>query len=169
MIRVATPADAETIARVHVATWRVAYAGLIDNAFLAGLSVPANAVRWAGLLADRERRVWITVDGTGFLAAGAARDDDLPPRTGEVYAAYVLPAAQRQGAGRELITAAEHWFAHDRRPGAALWVLSANVPAQRFYAACGWAPDGTEREMDIGGVLVHETRFRRAIPPLGAT
>ena len=39
MIRVATDCDAEAIGRIHVVTWRAAYAGILPADFRAGLSV----------------------------------------------------------------------------------------------------------------------------------
>ncbi|MCB0082289.1 MAG: GNAT family N-acetyltransferase, partial [Caldilineaceae bacterium] len=75
----------------------------------------------------------------GFVAFDAA----------ELHALYVLPEYQGQGIGHRLLTAA----------GAvsALWVLKENHAARRFYAAHGWAPDGTER-MAFGVV---EMRYQR--------
>ena len=162
MIRVATAADAVGIARVHVATWRTAYADLLPAAVLAALSVPANASRWAGLLADPATRTWVAErDGevVGFVSAGPPRDADLPPSVGEVYAAYVLPSAQRGGLGRGLLDAARGWFAAEGRTGAALWVLTGNTAGRLFYEACGWRWDGRERAIDVGGAVVDEVRY----------
>ena len=170
MIRVATPADAAAIARVHVATWRVAYAGLVPDAFLAGLSVPANASRWESLLADPRRRVWVAggAEPSGFAAAGPARDADLPESSGELYALYVLPSAQRRGTGRALAEAALAWWEPTGR-SVSVWTLTDNAAARAFYAATGWVPDGAERESDIGGALVREVRYRRSVSPGSAT
>ena len=42
-----------------------------------------------------------------------------------------------------------------------LWVLPANARARRFYEIAGWACDGTERTMEVQGVVVPEVRYRR--------
>lgn len=162
MIRVATPADAPGIARVHVDTWRAAYAGLVPAPVLDALSVPVNAARWEGLLADPATRTWVAVAGdvVAFAAAGPPRDADLAPPLGEVYAVYVAPAAQGGGLGRALLAAATAWIGPG---GAALWVLAGNAPAQAFYTACGWAPDGAGRTVDVGGAMVPEVRFRTPV------
>ena len=47
--------------------------------------------------------------------------------------------------------------------GAALWVLEGNAAAHAFYAACGWAPDGASRTVDVGGAVVPEVRFRTPV------
>ena len=42
-----------------------------------------------------------------------------------------------------------------------LWVLPANARARRFYEIAGWAADGSERTMEVLGVVVPEVRYRR--------
>ena len=162
VIRLATPDDAERIARVHVETWRAAYGGLVPDALLDALSVPAGASRWESLLRDGATRTWVAADLTGFATAGPPRDDDLPATTTEVYALYVHPDAQRRGLGTALLSTA----ASDG--DAALWVLTGNAAGRAFYAARGWSWDGTEREIDVGGAVVPEVRYRRPAtsPPL---
>ena len=46
LIREATAIDAETIARVRVASWRASYRGIIDDAYLDALSVDAGRDRY---------------------------------------------------------------------------------------------------------------------------
>ena len=167
MIREATPADAAAVARVHVATWRAAYAGIVPAPALDALSVAAGASRWEGLIADDTTRTWVAVeDGevVGLVAAGPARDADTPD-AGEVYAAYVLPAAQRAGHGRALLDAAVDWLQTNRGFCVTLWVLTANVAGRAFYEACDWRPDGAARGIDVGGAVVDEVRYR--LSPVG--
>jgi ribosomal protein S18 acetylase RimI-like enzyme len=175
-VRPATTADAAGVAAVQVATWRVAYDGLMPAAFLAGLSVPAGTERWRGLLGSAEVRTFVAVEGdeesgevVGFVTAGPARDADLPEGTGEVYAVYVLPSCQGRGLGRDLMGAATGWLAARGYVHAAVWVLTANAPSRSFYAALGWRPDGTERSIDVGGALVEEVRYYCELRPDAAT
>jgi hypothetical protein len=42
-----------------------------------------------------------------------------------------------------------------------LWVLPANARARRFYEIAGWVADGSERTMEVLGVVVPEVRYRR--------
>jgi GNAT superfamily N-acetyltransferase len=163
VIRLATPDDAAGIARVHVATWRHAYAGLVDAAYLDGLSVAAGTSRWAGLLADGDAATYVALepdgDVVGFATAGPARDADAEG-AGEVYAVYVHPAAQRGGLGGALLDAACGWLADRGHRPVLLWVLTGNAAARAFYAARGGAPDGTDRTIDVGGAIVAEVRYR---------
>lgn len=159
VIRVATPADAFDVARVHVATWRAAYAGLVPAEVLAALSVPAAAAKWEGHLEDAATRTWVADAGgtvTAFASAGPSRDADTP-EAGEVYAVYVYPGAQRAGTGRSLLGTALAWLAPRE---ATLWVLTANAAARAFYEACGFRPDGAARGIDVGGAVVDEVRYR---------
>jgi GNAT superfamily N-acetyltransferase len=172
VITVATPADAAGIARVQVETWRAAYAGLVPDAVLTALNVPAGASRWAEHVVDPVTRTWVAVtDGevTGFLAAGPARDADLDAASyGEVVALYVHPSAQGRGLGRALMAAAEGWFREGGRSAVALWVLTANVPSRTFYERCGFTADGAARTIDLGGTDVPEVRYARNLPPARA-
>lgn len=162
VIRLATPADAAAVARAHVATWRHAYAGLIADEYLAGLSVPAGAERWGRLVATPGIAVYVATSGddvAGFGCTGPARDADAGG-AGEVMALYVLPHAQRAGLGTALLDAALRGLAAEGYAEAVLWVLTENAPARAFYAARGGVADGTARSIDVGGAIVAEVRYR---------
>jgi GNAT superfamily N-acetyltransferase len=170
-VRPATPQDAAGIAAVQVTTWRAAYAGLMPAAFLAGLDVGSGTDRWTRLLQDETVRTFVAVgpDGVeGFVTAGPARDADLPPETGEVYAVYVRPDAQGRGLGRALMATASGWLAGENEHGA-VWVLTANAPSRAFYEALGWRADGAARAIDVGGALVDEVRYYCLLRPDAAT
>jgi GNAT superfamily N-acetyltransferase len=165
VIRPATVDDAAAIARVHVETWRAAYAGLLPDAGLAAMSVHAGASRWQGHLADPVVRAWVAEEGgevVAFTSGGPPRDADLAPEAfGEVYAVYVHPRAQRTGLGGGLLDAVCQWFGGTGLTGAALWVLTGNEAGRAFYERCGWVGDGSERGIDVGGAVVDEVRYTR--------
>ena len=81
-VRLATVADAEAIAGVHVRSWQAAYRGIVPDAILDGLSVERRVAWWRSTMSEPgEARVWVNGPaGTvvGFAATGPARDDDLP-------------------------------------------------------------------------------------------
>src|SRR5665647_2352531 len=60
LIRPATVSDARQIARVHIASWREAYADVIADVYLAHLDVAAREEEWRAVLADLDRStsVW---------------------------------------------------------------------------------------------------------------
>lgn len=164
-IRPATPDDAGEIARVHIASWREAYAGVVADEYLADLDASARADFWRGVLQDRhDVRVWVAEDEEdrhlhGFAALGPARDEDAERRTLEIYSMYLEPSAWGQGVARELLRTVVA-AVPDGDP-VTLWVLAANERARRFYRRHGFSPDGVERLESLGGVQHDEVRLRR--------
>lgn len=169
-IREATHADAEAIASIHVATWKHAYAGQIDQKVLDGLSLAEFTARWQRNLDPQtkgSRATWVAVeDGKiiGFLAAGPSRDDGADKAVvGEIYAIYVHPNAWSTGAGRKLMqVGAEHLRAAGFKE-LTLWVLTTNARARRFYETGGMHADGALKTDDRIGTQLHETRYRMTL------
>ncbi len=68
--RRADPSDAGAIARVHVDTWRTAYAGILPAAFLAGLSFAEREAMWSqALTADRPTTCMVVAETDGGAPA----------------------------------------------------------------------------------------------------
>jgi GNAT superfamily N-acetyltransferase len=94
----------------------------------------------------------VAVDGSGravgLVTFRAARNGDEPggpagqlvPGVAHVGALYVHPARWREGIARALLACAEAAMAAGGYHFARLWT-PAGAPAERFYRACGWAPD----------------------------
>ncbi|MCC7427353.1 MAG: GNAT family N-acetyltransferase [Alphaproteobacteria bacterium] len=70
-IRRARPQDAEAIASAHVAAWRSAYAGILPDFYLAGMSERRQARQW------RHALEWPRQGAAVFVAV--ASGEDLPP------------------------------------------------------------------------------------------
>jgi GNAT superfamily N-acetyltransferase len=165
-IRRALPTDARAIAEVQVGTWRAAYAGLIDEEVLAGLSVDERA---------RQFRAWLggTMSARHFVAedAGAivgfctvatpARDTSLGVRVAEIAAIYVVPDRWREGIGTALVDATTASLRDDGYTAVVLWTLRANERAAGFYAARGFAPDGAQRH--AAAHARDEVRYRASL------
>lgn len=143
--RDATPADAPLIAAMHVASWRIAYAHIMDPAYLIGPIEAERLATWTARLAEPQpgQRIIIAQrDGKpiGFTCVIGGAD----PRWGTlVDNLHALPAARGSGIGSALLAQAAQW-ALDGWPGAGLflWCYTDNVAARTFYAARG----GTEVE-----------------------
>jgi hypothetical protein len=153
-IRRARPGDGLAIARVHVAAWRSAYAGILDDAYLANLSEPRLASFYQRAILDRRdgHAVFVaTASGNdqqagtpgrealivGFASGGRARRRGLGE--GEVETLYVLDDYRELGVGRRLMRA---MAAHLRAIGcnsAMAWVLQDN-PSRFFYRHLGGRP-----------------------------
>ncbi len=168
-VRPTVPDDAGAVARVHVASWRGAYAGLVPEHVLRELSVVDRAARHRARLAAAEPGSChlVAVDGetvVGFAGAGPARDGDLDPAsTGEVYALYVEPAYWSTGTGRALLDAASGQLVAAGFGRAVLWVLAGNLRARRFYERGGFTSDGARQVLDMGAP-VPEVRYERVLP-----
>jgi len=157
------------MAALHVRAWRAAYAGVLPDAFLAGLMIAEREAMWRHSLtvpyrAPAERVILVAEDPAGavlgFTAAGAARGDD-ELGLGELYAINVDPPAWGGDAGGALLVAASAWL--DARFGTSiLWVVESNARARRFYENAGWAPDGAKRVETYDGARVLNLRYRRA-------
>ena len=164
LVRLATPDDAAAVARVHVDTWRAAYTGLVPQGILDGLSVERREQFWRSVAeAPGEHRLAVAEAAgrvVGFASTGPARDEDLPPGSGELLAIYVEPAAWGEGHGARLL----RWAVADLRARGldplVLWVLTENTRGRGFYEVMGWQPDGTARPIDFDGTSVEEIRYR---------
>ena len=157
-VRTAIPGDAAGIAEIHVETWRDAYAGILPDSVLLGLSEARHATQWRRHLAHD--RVKVAVDSryglVGFGSAGPARNGRLP-YDGEIYTLYVRPDFQSRGIGGKLLIALFESLLRDGLESAMLWVLADN-PARFFYEAMGgkWA---AVREETLWGVTLPERGY----------
>jgi ribosomal protein S18 acetylase RimI-like enzyme len=160
LVRRAEPEDAAGIAKVHVATWRTAYRGLLSDDFLASLNESAYAERWRRTLSAAHDRVYVAenADGViGFASGGKERAGE-GGYSGELYAIYVLREAQGHGHGRRLVQAVVSGLRELGLPDMIVWVLRDNVPARRFYERLG----GTyvrEQPITIGSSLLQEVSY----------
>jgi ribosomal protein S18 acetylase RimI-like enzyme len=149
MIRRATPADVDGIARVHVQAWRESYSELMPQAAIDARSLETRIGQWRGMLApDNPTFVYVAEqDGgiCGFGSAGKIRWTGLSTDS-EVSALYLLDAAKRRGIGRRLFTRLLAELAARDFKSTGLWVLTENMPARRFYEAMGGRTGGTRIE-----------------------
>lgn len=161
-IRRATASDARSIARVHVETWRTAYAGILPDRVMVGLRVDDKAAYWRHLLARLGRRETALVAsapsiGIVGFASGGPSDGGTMPYEGEVHTLYVLPDWQERGIGRALLFNCLGSLHARGMKSAFLWVLAQN-PSRFFYEAMGGRHVG-EREESLWGAVVHETAY----------
>lgn len=136
-------------AAVHCQAWKEAYVGLVNQDFLdrRTMEMSLQSAQWAfdngitTLIArDRERVV-------GFADFGRYRLDDLLD-AGEIYAIYILKEYYGKGIGFALMKKALD--ALSEYPQTAVWVLTGNERAIRFYKRCGFEFDGQKKEIELG-------------------
>jgi L-amino acid N-acyltransferase YncA len=139
-IRPATIDDCARIAAVHVAAWQETYRGIVPNAVLDALSVPARTERWREIVAASPDSVVLIAEAAdeivGFANGGPRRGEQLS-QAAEVYAIYVLRRAQRKGIGCQLMALLARDLELRGWRSLCLWVARDNHSARRFYEQLG--------------------------------
>lgn len=166
-IRRATIEDARAIARVHIASWRVAYRGLLSDAFIDSRDEQQRTQMWSTGLARPDAAAFVAeADGAvfAFIFVASSRDADADrARVGEVWAFHVLPQSWRRGVGTKLMAEGLQFLAARGHVEVTLWVVEGNARASAFYEARGFTLDGAhQRDAEIG---IDEFRYRRGLPP----
>lgn len=131
------PADAEDlpmIGEILVETWRHAFRGIIEDAYLVGMSEEDQALRHTRRMGTKgvSYQAGVDADGLiGFANYGPARG---PATAGvmELYALYIRPAAQGAGLGKALVRAVARDCLASGANGLFAWVLTDN-PNRGFY------------------------------------
>src|SRR6478672_109111 len=158
MIARPTQEDLDEMGRVHVQVWREAYAGLLPDAYLAGLDPTFGPRLWRERFGSSpDVSWWLARDEEGIVGlttSGPGRDDDAPVPL-ELYAINVLRRAHGTGLADDLMAVA----VGDR--AAYLWVLDGNHRAQAFYQRHGFVDEGGRKpEPDTGTVEIRMSRDR---------
>lgn len=138
MIRSATSADAESIARVHVQSWEETYRGILPDATLDVRPLAVRIGHWKEWLSRGGRWTFVSEeDGevNGFACAFVS--DEEPGFDAVLSTLYVLRSAQRRGIARSLLreVASELLRANLR----SMWLLTLRDrnPARAFYERAG--------------------------------
>lgn len=132
---------------VHYKSWHETYAGLVDAAYLEGITLE----KCTGIARRWPDNIIVAKDGervVGFAGCGACRDEALP-ECGEVFALYVLKEYHGRKVGYALMNAALERLEDYQE--IAVWVLKGNDRAIRFYERYGFRFDGAKAELALGG------------------
>lgn len=150
-IRPAIPEDAAAIAQVQVASWRTTYAGIVPDAYLAGLEVDRFRQHWHQQLSAGELLLFVAEDSRGvfgFITGGKLREP-VADYDGELYAIYLLADRQTRGAGRALTLTLAASLKAAGFTSMVVWALEQN-PAVGFYQHLG-ATIVFRKTITIGG------------------
>jgi ribosomal protein S18 acetylase RimI-like enzyme len=176
-VRPARAGDAESLARVQVASWRAAFAGIVPDALLAELtSDEAQQVwrdRWREAITNpptSRHRVLVATESSsrsgevaGFVSFGPGTDADRWPGTdGELYELRVEPGRTGRGHGSRLLHAAVDTLVPDGFRTLSMWVPETDRVLLGFLESSGWAADGGRGELDVG-VSVPVIRLHTAL------
>ena len=157
IIREAGAADAHDMAVVRAESWRAAYRGIIPDEVLDNMNVAESAEKFKKRLAENSENFWDYVavfEGkvVGILHLCKSRDEDKPD-AGEVGAIYFFKEYWGMGFGRKMMERAVETLRAKGFGEIILWVLRENRRSRRFYEKCGFAFDGTEKDITIGKPL----------------
>jgi ribosomal protein S18 acetylase RimI-like enzyme len=157
--RLAGPADAEAVARLHAESWRRHYRGAYSDAFLDGDVVADRLAVWTDLLREPDPRRCTILAEDGGLVGFANTVFDADPIWGALLDnLHVADGHKRRGiASRLLALTAEALLARPERTGLYLWVLEQNVDAQAFYEASGGRCAGRGAVSPPGGIASRVT------------
>ena len=137
---------------VHYQSWREAYVGLVNQAFLDDRTLEMSQERTLRAF-ENGVSTFIAKDGeqvVGFADYGRYRGDDLID-TGEVYAIYVLKDYYDKGVGYALISKAMEAMMENKE--IAVWVREGNARAIHFYERCGFRFDGQKQVITLGNPI----------------
>lgn len=153
-LREATPYDLEAIASLHTRSWRLAYRGMLSDAYLDGDLLADRRALWQQRFSAPSANQYIAVAEIDDAIVGlACAFGDHDARWGTLLDnIHVAPEYKGAGIGAQLVVHIAQWCARSHTSDVLhLWVLAANVAAQGFYQRMGassveqtdWdAPDG---------------------------
>lgn len=136
LFRDAAPADAPLIAAMHVASWRSAYAPIMDPAYLDGPIEAERLATWERRLGAPQPHQRVVIAEVGGTPTGfACLIGDADPRWGTLLDnLHALPSAKGGGIGSALLGEAARWsLAHWPDAGLHLFCYADNVAARGFY------------------------------------
>jgi GNAT superfamily N-acetyltransferase len=174
-VRPARPEDAGEIARIQLATWRVAYRRMFPRHVLDQLEEGFLAERWGEAVTappTPRHRVLVAVEQAeqsylvGFAASGPADEQALAPEEPALPAGLaavtdllVEPRWGRRGHGSRLLAATVDLWREDGLTGAVAWAYADDPATRTFLGAAGWEPDGAARALDVDDLLVNQLRY----------
>ena len=145
-IRPATSQDIPVIAALHIAGWKGAYGGIVNQDYLDSLTVEKRIKDWTEWMGSGESEIFLAEENAnpaGFVVIGRTKTPPpgsspiRPSHSGEIYALYLDPQFWRQGVGTALIKHAAQELKARKHSSICLWVLEANVRGKAFYEKMG--------------------------------
>ncbi|MBY0597944.1 GNAT family N-acetyltransferase [Bacillus bingmayongensis] len=136
-IRKAIEDDIESIAKVHVESWKVTYKGIIPDGILNNITHESREKQWRKIFkqgaSDQYRYVAETLEGKiiGFIDGGPERSGKYNC-DGELYAIYLLQEYQGYKVGQRLFQSLVSKFIKNDVRSILVWVIS-NNPSKGFY------------------------------------
>jgi len=141
-IKKAEKSDIPDIARIHVASKRKAYEGIVSQNFLDSKNHQEYIDKWNQWFDEDDIQVSIVCkdgDALGFISYGGMQTPPpgtskiRPQYTAEIFAIHIHPDCWREGFGEKLIRHATDVLKEQKHKSLCLWVLAKNERATKFY------------------------------------
>jgi ribosomal protein S18 acetylase RimI-like enzyme len=132
--------EAEAIARLHIACWREAYAGIVPAEALANADLAERTEKWRRSITDPDSFALVAFAGAepvALVLARPASEPDAPEGEGAIAALYVRASHYRLKLGSRLMAAAARWWRARGGRTLRLGVLAENPRAIAFYERMG--------------------------------
>ncbi|KHE67457.1 GNAT family N-acetyltransferase [Halobacillus sp. BBL2006] len=161
-VREARFEDAETIANIHLSSWKSTYQDLIDERDLGNITLENRMALWETVLRKPVNgQIALVIENdhgevVGFVSGGKERTKSYD-YDGEVYAIYLLDAYQGKGYGRKLLESFATAMKEAGYESLLVWVLTKN-PSSQFYTKMGAHPVEAEK-VTIGQGTYEETAY----------
>jgi GNAT superfamily N-acetyltransferase len=169
-VRPAAPADAASIARVQLVTWRAAFTGLLPGGALDTWDDAAAAGTWRAAIEappTPDHTVLVAVDAgavVGFAATAPASDDAR-----ELSVLLVEPRWGRRGHGSRLLAAVADLAQASGAATLTSWLPEQDAVTSRFLETAGWAPEGGTRLLESGSDVVRQLRWHTRLDEADTT
>lgn len=161
-LREATATDADLVGQLHATSWRIAYRGILGDAYIDHEIGPERRKFWRARFADPPPGQSLIIaerEGAaiGFVCLLLDFDQEFGA---EIDALHVMPGHKGMGLGKRLLAAAARLVV-DRRPGQKLhlWVYGANRDARAFYDARRGRPADTMMFRGVDGTEAPTIRY----------
>lgn len=105
-IRKATLNDAEQIAKVHVAAWRMTYKGFLSESFLENVTPESRYILWNNNIEDSNKIILVLEKNSeiiGFIAGDSVKPGEYERYDGDLTALYFKKEEQGKGYGKQLL------------------------------------------------------------------
>ncbi len=149
----ACPDDAVAVAKVHAASWKATYRGILPDRYLDTEVDIERADYWRSALNSRRYPVVklavLSGEVVGLIALRDDPDDEGYDFTIEHL--HLLPGCKGQGLGRDLVKAATEKILARGAASLCLWVFEDNVAAIGFYERLGGVTDAHGTDKFAGG------------------
>lgn len=140
IIRKATVADAEGVAKVHVDCWRTTYKSIISEKLLTNLSYEQRTKLWVNNISREENSVFVVESNdrniVGFIDGSSVKPGEYQGYAGDITSIYILKEHQGLGIGKKLIKSLFDEFKSLNYHSVIVKVLEENSFC-KFYEAMG--------------------------------